>query len=285
MARTIQQIKQEIAQNFMADTTLAQKYGFTPGADFDNTFSKVSIENLIIYIIAAAIYTHERIFDQHTQEVEQTIEQLRPHTALWYTSKAKQFLYGEPLIDGTDQYDTTNLTEQQVQEKQIINFAAATENNATLYLKVAKKGPQPLDSDEITAFKQYMHEIKDAGVRLEIISQQGDYLKLNMIIYYNPLLINQQGQSKQTGEKIIEQTIKNYIENIPFNGEFRKNQLVDQLQQVPGVEMVELSAAYHSETGQEGTYKEILPAVKPMSGYFNFNHADITGITYQTYDN
>lgn len=274
-----------MAEAFMQDTNLAIKYGFEVGADFNNTFSKVSIESLLLYIVAVGIWTLEKLFDTHTAEVTDYIATMKPHSLRWYVEKAKAFMYGVPLIDGSDQYDTTNLTDEQIAEKKIVTFAACTEANATLYLKVAKAGPAPLTADEKAAFIAYLHEIKDAGVRIDVISEQGDYLKLDMVIYYDPLLINADGESKADGTKVVEQAIKEYIENIPFNGEFRKNELEDAIQAVEGVVMVEFNAAYHSETGDEDTYDEVVPYCKPASGYFKFDNADLSDVTYQPYAN
>lgn len=285
MARTIDTINNDLKQAFMQDTTLAEKYGFTAGANFADTFSRFSIESIILYIVAASIWTLEKLFDTHTAEVTDYIATMKPHSLRWYVEKAKAFMYGVPLIDGSDQYDTTNLTDEQIAEKKIVTFAACTEANATLYLKVAKAGPAPLTTDEKAAFVAYLHEIKDAGVRIDVISENGDYLKLQMVIYYDPLLINANGESKGTGNKVVEDAIKNYIENIPFNGEFRKNELEDAIQAVDGVVMVEFERAEHSETGNDDTFEEVIPYCKPTSGYFKFANADLSGITYQPYAN
>lgn len=285
MARTIDTINNDLKQAFMQDTTLAEKYGYTAGANFADTFSRFSIESIILYIVAASIWTLEKLFDTHTAEVTDYIATMKPHSLRWYVEKAKAFMYGVPLIDGSDQYDTTNLTDEQIAEKKIVTFAACTEANATLYLKVAKAGPAPLTTDEKAAFVAYLHEIKDAGVRIDVISENGDYLKLQMVIYYDPLLINANGESKGTGNKVVEDAIKNYIENIPFNGEFRKNELEDAIQAVDGVVMVEFERAEHSETGDDDTFEEVIPYCKPTSGYFKFANADLSGITYQPYAN
>ena len=289
MARSIEQIKTSMAEAFMQDTNLAIKYGFEVGADFNNTFSKVSIESLLLYIVAVGIWTLERLFDTHTAELTDYIATMKPHSLRWYVEKAKAFMYGEPvlpeLISGSDIYDTTDMTDEQIAQAKIVTFAACTENNATLYLKVAKAGPAPLDNEEKDAFVAYLNEIKDAGVRVDVISQQGDYLNLNMVIFYNPLLIKSNGESKADGTKVVEQAIKDYIENIPFNGEFRKNELVDVIQAVDGVVMVELGVVEHSETGAAGSFEDVIPNCKPASGYFKFANANLSGITYQPYVN
>ena len=283
MARSIDTIKNELKQAFMQEATLQEQYGFAPGASFDKTFSKASLENLLIFIVAASIWTLEVIFDVHTEEITDYIATMKPHSLRWYVEKAKAFMYGVPLIDGTDQHDSTGMTDEQIATAKIVTFAACTEANATLYLKVAKAGTAPLTADEKAAFVAYMHEIKDAGVRIDVISENGDYLKLQMVIYYDPLLINADGESKATGSKVVEDAIKNYIENIPFNGEFRKNELEDAIQAVDGVVMVEFERAEHSETGEDGTFEEVIPYCKPTSGYFKFDHADLSGVTYQPY--
>ena len=249
MARTIDQIKTDLKQAFMQETTLQEKYGFAANADFDGTFSRFSIESIILYIVAASIWTLEKLFDTHTTEVTDYIATMKPHSLRWYVEKAKAF---------TDQHNTTGMTDEQLAQAKIVTFAACTEANATLYLKVAKAGPAPLTTDEKAAFVAYLHEIKDAGVRIDVISEQGDYLNLNMVIYYDPLLINADGESKADGTKPVEAAIKAYIENIPFNGEFRKNELEDAIQAVEGVVMVELGVVEHSETGEDGTFEEVI---------------------------
>ena len=61
MARTIAQIKTELTEAFMTDSTLQTKYGFSEGDSFDSRFSKVSIESLLLYIVATAIWTLEKL--------------------------------------------------------------------------------------------------------------------------------------------------------------------------------------------------------------------------------
>ncbi len=281
MARTIDEIKNEMAEAFMSDSTLQSKYGFEQGDKFADKFSKVSIENILLYIVSSAIWTLEKLFDTHKAEVDEYIAKMKPHSLRWYVEKAKAFHYGESLIDGTDKYAMADDDESVVMP---VTFAACTEGkeNATLYLKIAKTGPEPLTAEEKEAFEAYMHEIKDAGVRIDVLSQEGDYLEVTADIYYNPLLIDSNGQSKADGTKVAENAIKNYIENLPFNGEFRKNEMVDALQRVDGIEMVELGAVYHGEVADQK--EEVNAFCQPVSGYFKGERASLN-ITYIAYEN
>ncbi|MCQ2359943.1 MAG: hypothetical protein MJ009_00480 [Paludibacteraceae bacterium] len=280
MARTIEKIKQELQEAFMTDATLQEKYGFAGTDKFDSKFSKVSIESILLYIVAASIWTLEKLMDTHRNEVEAYIEKMKPHTLKWYVEKAKAFHYGESLIEGTDKYLNADDAEGVVMP---VTFAACSEDNATLYLKVAKSGPAALTENEKSAFESYMREIKDAGVRIDVISLDGDYLEATMTIYYNPLLIDAEGNSKTDGSSVVENAIRGYIENLPFNGEFRNNSLVDALQAVDGVEMVELGSIFSGQVA--GSMTEVVAFCTPASGYFKFEGRTTLHITYIAYGN
>ena len=279
MARTVEQIKASLAEAFMTDANLALKYGFEVGADFNDTFSKVSLESLLLYIVAFAQWTLEKLFDTHTQEVTDYIATMKPHTLRWYQEKAKAFLYGFNLIDGTDQFDTTGKSDDEITQAQVVKFAAVTESGATLYLKIAGEEsgrPKKLDASQKAAFEAYLHEYKDAGVRVDVTSEQGDYLRLSLDVYYNPLLLTATGQSKNDGTYPVEDAIKSYIEQLPFNGEYRNNALVDAIQQATGVVMVQLHSA--AQSVDNVTYNPVAAFCTPFAGYFEYDRDGVKTI-------
>lgn len=59
---------------------IAQLNGLSTGEDFNKRFSRVSIESLLLYIVAAGIWTLEQLFDTHTAEVTDYIATMKPHT-------------------------------------------------------------------------------------------------------------------------------------------------------------------------------------------------------------
>ena len=270
--RTISDIKKELTDAFMADAQLQAAYGFAPGTAFDKQFSRISLESLLLYIVAFAQWTLEKLFDTHTQEVTDYIATMKPHTLRWYQEKAKAFLYGFNLIDGTDQFDTTGKGDDEIAKAQVVKFAAVTESGATLYLKIAGEEsgrPKKLDASQKAAFEAYLHEYKDAGVRVDVTSEQGDYLRLSLDVYYNPLLLTATGQSKSDGTYPVEDAIKSYIEQLPFNGEYRNNALVDAIQQTTGVVMVQLHSA--AQSVDNVTYNPVAAFCTPFAGYFEYD--------------
>ena len=77
--------------------------------------SSVSIWRLMLYIVAVIANTVEKLFDLHKSEIEELIKQLVPGRAEWYARKALDFLKDELLPDGSDIYDTTNLTDEEIE--------------------------------------------------------------------------------------------------------------------------------------------------------------------------
>ena len=277
--RTISDIKKELTDAFMADAQLQAAYGFAPGTAFDKQFSRISLESLLLYIVAFAQWTLEKLFDTHTQEVTDYIATMKPHTLRWYQEKAKAFLYGFNLIDGTDQFDTTGKSDDEIAQAQVVKFAAVTESGATLYLKIAGEEsgrPKKLDASQKAAFEAYLHEYKDAGVRVDVTSEQGDYLRLSLDVYYNPLLLTATGQSKSDGTYPVEDAIKNYIEQLPFNGEYRNNALVDAIQATKGVTMVQLHSA--AQSVDNVTYNPVAAFCTPFAGYFEYDRDGVKTI-------
>ena len=286
MARTIAQIKSELTTAFMSDTTLQEKYGFAQDAEFETIFSKVSIENILLYIVAAAIWTHEKLFDAHKAEVENIIAQQKPHTLRWYVNKVKLFRAGQTLIEGTDEYDNEGYTAEDIEGLQVVKFAAATETDTTIYIKVATESAgvkQPLSAEQLAGLKSYIKEVKDAGVRVDVINAPACYLILGMKIYYDPMVLDATGKNTSTAEETVKEAIKSYIENLPFNGEYSNMALTDVIQQVEGVKIVEITDAEESRTGSANDYTQIDVKTIPYSGYYSFDNTTLN-ITYRPYE-
>lgn len=276
--RTLTEIKTSLEETFMANEQVQKAYGFAAGTTFSKHFSRISIESLWLYIAAYAAWVTERLFEDHTAEVETYINAMKPHTLRWYQEKAKAFLYGVPLIDGTDQYDTAGMTDRDLDKARIVKFAAVTEaENATLYVKVASQtaagNPKPLTDAQLAAFKAYLGEYKDAGVRADVISTTGDFINIVLTIRYNPMLLNADGENTQ-GDKPVELAVKRYIENLPFNGEYRNNDLLNAVMQAEGVVMAQINSATQSLDGTH--YTAIDAYATPYAGYFLYSRSKNT---------
>lgn len=267
MARTIAEIKDSMTADLMRNPDVARAYGFETGAAFFSHFSKVSVESLLFYIVACAVWVLENLFDRHRRDVEQRIEAIMPHRPKWYRDKVLRFMKDKTLVTDTDYYDTEGMSDGDIEAAYVVKYAAATENaNASmLTIKVAGETDSvrhPLDADTETQLLAYIGEIKDAGVRVNLVNQTADVFHCEVDVYYDAMLL------PETVKVQCRDTIRGYIENLPFNGEYSNMALVDELQEIEGVRIVEMVGAT-TEVNGESTPTEINARFTPVAGYFS----------------
>ena len=275
MARSIQEIQ----------TLILQAKAQEPALNELNSTSKVAIWRLWVYIIAVAIWSLEKLFDQHRADIDKRLAELKPHTARWYRSKALAFQYGFDLLPDSDKFNNQGHTEEAIEASKIVKYSAVIEskNEGRLIVKIAgEQGEQlqPITEPQKQAFEAYLQEIKDAGVRLSVVNYQPDVLHLQMKIVYDPLVLDSNGQSILHATKPVEKAIKSYLKRLPFNGELVLAHLIDALQQAEGVKIPHLVLAQSKNItsgGSYGAFETIEISKIPTAGYFtidNFN--DIT---------
>ena len=237
--------------------------------------SKTAIWRLTIYVVAVCSWTLEKLYDVHKSIVENFIANLKPHSLLWYRNKAKAFQYGHSLLQDSDSYAVID------EKAKIVKFAAATETRdskgAILKIKVAKDNNgtlAELDETESQAFTHYMGRVKDAGVKLRIVSQEADHLRLTLLLYYDPLVLDNTGARLDgTASTSIQDAIANYLENLPFDGEYSNMALTDALQAVDGAVIPEIISA-EAKWGEFDW--SVIPAIyNPEAGWLKVYEGDL----------
>lgn len=266
MARSIEEIKQGMTHDWMRNEDVARVYGFTPGDIFSDRFSRVSVENLLFYIVACSVWALEVLFDRYRTEVETYVEMMRPHRPRWYRDKALAFMKDRTLAGDTDSYDISGMDENDIEAAKVVKYAAATESadSSLLTIKVAgETGGMRccLDDETFRQFGAYMSEIKDAGVRLSLINLPPDILSVDLDVYYDPML-NPEKVRENCHSRIVD-----YMANLPFNGEYTNMALIDCLQEIDGMRIAELLSARYRVNG-ENEETPINARIRPTSGYF-----------------
>lgn len=204
-----------------------------------NSTSVTAVWRLWTRIAAFFSELLENLFIAHKSDVDETIANLKPHSPLWYQNKALMFQYGSDLEEGKDTYDNTGLTDEQIEEQLIIAQSAVTEENGLLVIKIAREVDDelvPLELEQYDAFTAYMNEIKDAGVKLVILSFEADKLILAVDIYYNPLILNAAGQRiDQANDTPVQDAAKAFLRNLPFDGLYVRDNHEEHLKNIDGV--------------------------------------------------
>ncbi len=272
--RTITEIKESICVEFMRNEHAAKAYGFTRGDSFSAHFSITSVESVLFYVFACAAWVLEGLFDTFSTEVDTRIQAMIPHRPKWYRDKMLAFMKGKTLIADTDSYDTTGMSDSEIDTAHVVKHAVAveSEDSSLLTIKVAGESGGvrgKLDDDVEIQLKAYIAEIKDAGVRTTLINEDPDSYICEVDVYYDPLLLP---GDVETGCRAA---IQSYIENLPFNGEYTNMALVDALQVVSGVRIVEFKGAKTSSDGGKTT-PDIDARHVPFAGYYKYEAEAIT---------
>ena len=285
MARTVEEIKKDMTAEFMKMEAVKSRYGLDGSKSFADCFSMASLENIIFYVFAVAVWALEKLFDLHRADVDARIEQLEPHTLRWYVSKAKAYMQGQKLVTDCDYYDTEGMTEQDIAAAKVVKYAVATESNTVVYIKVAREvdgNPAALTAGQLEGLTSYMNEIKDAGVSVQLRNEPADQMRISLLIYYDPtlLIIDANGNGSQNGKDPVRETTKQVIENLPFNGMFRKSDLMAALQALPCVEGADIkSVKVKPRNGAE--WQTVEGYDRPFSGYYSI---DALTVDYQPYN-
>ena len=266
MARNISEIKSEMAREFMRNDSAAERYGFAPGSEFGDRFGAASVENILLYVWAVCAWTVEQLVSRHKEEVTAELEELIAHRPKWYRDKVLRFMAGKELEQDSDTYDTTGMSEGDIAAARVVKHGVAMESKdaSLLTIKVAGESGgerKPITAEQEKQLKAYINEIKDAGVRTALVNMEGDTFGCTVDVYYNAML------EPGAVQRDCVATICDYIENLPFNGEYTNMALVVRLQEVEGVKIVELRES-HARAANESTTTEINARLTPAAGYF-----------------
>lgn len=285
MARTIKEIKDAMAATFCKERAVISAYGLNPQKEFSEQFSAVSIESVLFYVFAFAVWSLETLFDLHRADVDARIERLEPHTLRWYVNKTKAFMYGYKLVEDADYYDTSAMNETEISKAQVVKYAVATESNTVVYIKVAghdedTQKPCLLNESVFAALKSYINTVKDAGVSVKLINDAPDKIAISLVVYYDPTLLTAGGLDSE-GKKPVDAAVQSVITNLPFNGVYRNTDLLAAVKELPSVEVVDIK---HVRTKPDGTdtYSDIVGFHRPHSGYYEIESLDVEYIAYDS---
>lgn len=250
--RTIQEIKKAMTDEIMSNEGLVKAMGLDPEMEWESQVSSVGIINLLLYIVAVAQYATEWMFEQFKADVEKRIDAALPGTISWYWNKVMNFQYGTDL----NQYGNYNLIDP---SRMIISHCSVLEVYNGIMVKVNKGDDfDVLDEKEKNALAAYLNRIKFAGTAVSVYSYQPDDLNLEIKIWRNPLVLNDDGSAVSgDGRNLIEEAVKKYLDGIVYGGRFNKTKLIDAIQSVEGVEDIIITSCRFKAYNSDATETEL----------------------------
>lgn len=255
MARTIKEIKKSMTDMFMADSTVRARYGLSGSSSFDDTFSSVSIENIIFFIVASAMYVLETIFDSFKAEVDGKVTTAVLASIPWYHQICLEYQHGDELVfdEATRQFRYPSVDEG----KRIVRYAACRDRGGGVLILVSGAGddglPEALSDDVLTPFKHYINNRKPAGIPAEVQSYSPDRIRIEMKVQYDPMLLNADGTLvSDPSVSPVTDAIDRYLQGIVYGGVFNKTRLVDAVQQAQGVtDLMLIAVSAKSDTAPD----------------------------------
>ena len=245
MARTINQIYDAIIvekETFSSLDVLTSPV--TPDTSQDmltelTSASKVSVWRLKFWVQAVAIFVHEKLFDVFKTDVEKRALEIIPAITRYYVIEAKKFQLGDELVFTDSKFKYEDSTSAGALAKQIVKQASARDINEVVTLKIAKDDGsgnlEKLTTIEKTAFNGYLNNIKIAGVKTIVISDDPDTLKVAYTIQYDPLVMKADGTLITDSTSPVQEAIDGYIKGLPFDSTFKVMELTDAIQEARGV--------------------------------------------------
>ncbi len=242
MSRSIDEINDSILTE---KETFSSLDGLTPVPDSSQTLlqdlssgSKVSIWRLIFRVVAFEIFVHEQLFDQLVIDVEDRAKEIIPATTRFYVNLAKSFQLGDERIFDGEKFVYEDSTSVAALAKQIVTQASARDINQQVIIKVAKGDVgslEKLSSTEKAAFEPFIDGDKIAGTKTLIITEDPDFLKVAYTIQFDPLVMRSDGTLIEDDTSPVQEAIDGYIQGLPFDSEFRVQDLTDAIQVARGV--------------------------------------------------
>lgn len=272
-----------MTEAFVAHPEIIKAYGLERGRSFDEQFSRVSLESILMYVVASALWLVEAMVQEHRREVDELIRDLKPHTLRWYARMARAYMHGYQLVPETDRYDLEGIPLETLERARLVRYAVATESHSIVYLKVSGADslgqPTPLDAATLSGLQAYIDEIKDAGVAVEIINQPADSLRLEVTLHIAPHLLGQETTLEQDAIK----TTRQLLSALPYDGLLRLSEIVRALEAMPEVEAATIARAMtraHSAT----SWHELDGYHRPHAGYWRLDSLTIHYKPYDRYD-
>lgn len=226
---TTEEILKQMQDAWMRNETAAAVFGFRAGDAWEDTYSKVSVLGLIMWVCAYVQALVLRKLDDWKAEVNATADATRYGTLPWWKQMVVEFQLGDSLevIDGRMAYAEVD------EAKRIVTAATIGTVGRVLSIKVAKGTDgqrQALTADERVALQSYVDAIKPVGLVANVYSGSANVVAVTGRVVYS-------GQrTKAVIEGEVEAAIGQALSDLKFGGTLYASAIVQAVLGVDGVE-------------------------------------------------
>lgn len=253
---------------------------------------KMSVINMITFIIASAIYTYETILDVFKVDVAKLLARRVNGTAPYYASVAKMFQYAgdgknDEMVFNEDTYQVEYKVKNE--DNRIIEEAACSSNSQyDLILKVCKKNKDTasrspftqLNLQELSAFRSYIDSIKFIGAKIKCQSSPPDLVYVSGTVKYDARY-----HVKEQVEKDILAAMEELSKGFSFSSQVSYQLIFNLISDVTGVTTVNSDLhvwvrQYNDGVGSYGERELVGTNIDLHSGYLSFYDAGNSNIEF-----
>lgn len=266
--------------------------------------SKLSMINLLTYVVAVCIHTYEVILDVFQVKLVEVLNGRINGTPDWYVLISKKFQYN-PVTETGDELkfneDTMKIEYVTVDtSRRIIENAAwqtDVENNS-LILKVCKQNDNsnevnsgipymPLSDKELTAFRMFIQQIKFIGANISCESLPGDIVTI-VADKENPIFYNDSYVTAAQALTELQEALIDYANQMEYNGMFYYQAVLDVIRKTEHITDIGNSikiyvSSYNNTENKYDEPIELTGRIRLKSGYIRL--LDNNGIMTVNSDN
>ena len=250
--------------------------------------SKLSMINLLTYVVAVCIHTYEAVLDVFQLKISEALGGRINGTPDWYVLTSKKFQYdqstemGDALIFNEEtmkiEYETVNASHR------IIDKAAwqTGEDGQSILLKVCKSNTNSneinngipytqLTDQELKAFKMFIQQIKFVGASIESVSYPGDIISI-VADNDNPIFYNENYVNASQVMSSIQKAMVDFANEFEYNGFLYYQSLMNTIRKTEHI--VDISngikvyiSSYNRGTGKYDEPVELKNRARLKSGY------------------
>ncbi len=203
--------------------------------------SKLSMINLLTYVVAVCIHTYEAVLDLFQLRIAEVLNGRINGTPDWYVIMAKKFQYNSVTETGdelTFNEDTMKIEYVKMDAShRLIEKAAWETEGQSLILKVCKANDNsnevnngipymPLSDYELTAFRMFIQQIKFIGADIYCESSPADIITI-VADKYNPIFYNDSYVTAAQALSELQQAMIDFANSMEFNGMFYYQSVLD----------------------------------------------------------
>ncbi len=248
--------------------------------------SKLSMINLLTYVVAVCIHTYEAVLDLFQLRIAEVLNGRINGTPDWYVIMAKKFQYNSVTETGdelTFDEDTMKIKYVKMDSShRLIEKAAWETEGQSLILKVCKANDNsnevnngipymPLSDYELTAFRMFIQQIKFIGADVYCQSLPADIITV-IADKHNPIFYNDSYVTAAQALTELQQAMIDFANSMEFNGLFYYQSVLDVIRKTEHI--VDISSnikilvqSYNSTDQRYDAPVELQNRMKLKSGY------------------